>query len=227
MLSWGWNRPHRHEWAGIQVTMDNNLADSIINFVKNGGVLVSESALASYDKLSNATLESLGFNLSDLFGGSEKNIIETNDSSVKINKDLIQGQNIFGGFELDTYLYLQTFNNISSDVIFSWDNKPAGLLNYYGKGKAYLIGTFFTLSANGKDFIKKLLCIESMYQTQTIITQILESDEIIIEIYFNPNNMEEKIDISDRSIIDIFAKSFSNSTITLTPNTSALIIYKK
>jgi hypothetical protein len=103
-------------------------------YVKNGGVLVSEGRPGYVGGDGWLYDHQPGAGLNEVFGADEDLFYNTGDYKVSVK-----------GFALGEDVYLpylkQTYRNISGEVFMTdEEGKPCGVVNHYGKGKAYILG---------------------------------------------------------------------------------------
>ena len=140
--------------------VDSNLASRLIDYVKEGGMLIATARCAVKDEYNRVFTEPLPGLLRDLFGvtiedfdrleeNEEKEIVLNSASPFLSNKRFKSK----GWIEVLEATKAKIIGNHSGD----WtDGKPAVTINDYGKGKAVYIGTFMDYEASKRlidDFI--------------------------------------------------------------------------
>ena len=132
--------------------VDSNLASRLIDYVKEGGMLIATARCAVKDEYNRVFTEPLPGLLRDLFGvtiedfdrveeNEEKEIVLNSASPFLSNKRFKSK----GWIEVLEATKAKIIGNHSGD----WTNgKPAVTINDYGKGKAVYIGTFMDYEAS-------------------------------------------------------------------------------
>lgn len=140
------------------LAMSDKYAGLLKKYVHQGGTLISEACPGRYSDWDMANYQT-GFapGLDELFGCREKTIqmcIEQdreiyNEGKTRINwhKSFIgplhlRGVNDFKGIKLPASFYLETFDLTAGTPVFMNEDQIAGVVNTYGEGKTYLLGTF-------------------------------------------------------------------------------------
>jgi len=133
-------------------------AERLKAYVREGGVLISEACPGRYSDRHMANL-STGFapGLAELFGCHDAGIrmcLEQDGdhynkgySSGTWHKSFLPPQHLkgigaFKGISLPASFYVESFQMTTGKPFFMHDGKTAGVVNTYGKGTTYLLGTF-------------------------------------------------------------------------------------
>ncbi|MGI9072299.1 MAG: beta-galactosidase [Bryobacteraceae bacterium] len=129
------------------VMLSNEVAEGIKRFIQNGGTAVAEARLAWNDERGFASDVIPGFGLDEIFGAKEK-LIRPSDSpriTIESSADLpgLNGTQTIAGeaFEED----LDPLHGARVLGRFG-DGAPAIIVNSFGKGKAFLLGSFVALA---------------------------------------------------------------------------------
>lgn len=118
--------------------VSKKLADALKEYVKNGGAVLSDPYFGAFDEDMKLARQVPGFGFAEIFGGEEDDIF-LRDSVVLKNKD--------GAFPIEGNSQLETFRNVTADVLYSYeDGTPAILCNRCGRGRAVLSGVNLGLS---------------------------------------------------------------------------------
>jgi beta-galactosidase len=112
-------------------------SDKIKNWVKRGGILISEACPAYFGDQLHAGPVQPNLGLDELFGVRQKRVEFMPDILTDIKFDIF-GVNMGGeGF-------LQTYECMSGSACAFYEGDAIGVTNVYGKGKTLLIGTFLS-----------------------------------------------------------------------------------
>ena len=131
--------------------INKTIADKIIHWVENGGVLITESYTAGWN-IENGHHEKVvpGYGLDKVFK-IKQSLVEPADEGVvniKMDKDLPfikKNENVTGA------LVKETFFNNGAQVLASFEcDKAAITLSKFGKGKAIQIGSYIALEYHRK-----------------------------------------------------------------------------
>jgi beta-galactosidase len=131
--------------------INKTIADKIIHWVENGGVLITESYTAGWN-IEKGHHEKVvpGYGLDKVFK-IKQSLVEPADEGVvniKMDKDLPfikKNENVTGA------LVKETFFNQGAEVLASFDcDKAAITLSKFGKGKAIQIGSYVALEYHRK-----------------------------------------------------------------------------
>lgn len=113
------------------------VADTLKQWVKNGGTLISEGCPGYFGDLGRAGTMQPNLGLDELFGAEESFVQFTPDLLEKLEVTLDDSTAVHGGLALQTY-------TPTTGEPFATDNdgRCIGVTNNYGNGKTWLLGTF-------------------------------------------------------------------------------------
>jgi beta-galactosidase len=115
--------------------LPEKVADSLREFVRKGGILISEGCPAYYGDHGRAGEHQPNYGLDELFGARESNVQFT-PVLLENLKFQAQGKSVTGG------VYLQSYKPTSGSVTGTYrDGSPAVIDNQFGSGRTKLIGT--------------------------------------------------------------------------------------
>jgi len=178
--------------------MSETYAKTLADYVHHGGVLISAACPAIYNELSNATMASPAYELDAVFGCKEDNVYSVSD-------EMLEGDN---GLHVKTTHSVQTYRDVQGEVILRWNGLPAGVVNHFGKGKAYIIGTFFSPKVHNRELIQYLLHREGIVlaPADSVMVRRLESEHGQVVILYNRGNqtVREDLGLSEYSLIDSY-----------------------
>lgn len=150
-----WMNNHPIDWVSIQdiekicdyqmvylpypLVMDKKTADVLINYVKKGGFLISESSIGIRRENTWINCKVPNHGLDELFGCLEKKRFPVRSFQ---SVSFPEGKLNIKPHGFGSYLKLKT-----ADAIGFWENtEPAIALNKFGKGKAVLLGMYPSIS---------------------------------------------------------------------------------
>ncbi|MGH9631643.1 MAG: beta-galactosidase [Bryobacteraceae bacterium] len=118
------------------VMLKEETARKLIEYVEEGGQLISEGTPAYFGDRGRVGEVQPNFGLDKLFGARE--------SYVEFTPDLLDNLKLLvRGSKIDGRIFLQEYTPSTGTVVGHYENgKPAAIENRYGKGKTLLIGTF-------------------------------------------------------------------------------------
>ncbi|MEA4889601.1 MAG: beta-galactosidase [Clostridiaceae bacterium] len=162
--------------------MAADYARVLADYVSGGGTIISEAGAALFDEHSIATIESPAFGLDRVFGGCEDDLFDlrheaeagqTGEKKPVTEQSFdLEGCGVMAGLSVPGRHWLQTYRIQTGCPVFRWRGRAAGLVNHYGRGKAYLIGTFFSQSEPGLKIVERIL------QTEGLITAAAEREQV-------------------------------------------------
>lgn len=132
----------------LPVSMRKNYAKALSDFVEEGGVVVSETSPALFDEHGLAIVSPPGYGLDKAFGVKEKDSYSCSPhmwtSSIRDpdGPQWLQGIEDWKNCKIQIAGWIQHLEPTSAKAIFKSNDKIAGTVNSFGKGKAYVIGTF-------------------------------------------------------------------------------------
>lgn len=177
----------------MPICISQNGAESLIRFVENGGTLVSEAGLCSYDENGFYFVRVPGYGFSEITGVIEREIIPE-DTTIKIKTNYGE---IYG---LGERRFIENLGD--AEVIGEFEDKrPAILSCSYGKGKIIYIFTYPSIyyektgDSESLQNIQKLLGLEPSVDVTPlggITCRLLHSKRDKVLFVFN--NLEKETD---------------------------------
>jgi len=149
----------------LPLSMSAEYVEKLKEYVANGGSVVSEAYLASYDELSNAQLTIPSFGLDQLFGAREETIYQnTNRGFIKE----FYGKGDFADITVNSAEFSQTFSSSTGETIFSDVlGQTLGVKNHFGNGKTYLLGTLFSHLLQNDPLLERILVLNQVPVTDS------------------------------------------------------------
>lgn len=135
------------------IAVSDELMLNLKNYVKNGGTLISEACPGRYSKYGFSRSGRMSGIAEELFGVKHSDLIlcaepgQTHWVPVERSYGEIappsrfQGAGIFENHSVLANLYAETYIPARSTPILVYNDKIAGVVNDFGKGRAFLIGT--------------------------------------------------------------------------------------
>jgi beta-galactosidase len=137
------------------LSLSDRVFRKLKDYVASGGVLVSEACPGRYDEYGFTRPGELVEEAEEVFG-VEHESLQLCHEPVKPPKwaprersygeikpsTRFEGEGAFKGHSVLASLYVETFKCRTARPILTCEGKVSGAVNNYGKGKAYLIGTF-------------------------------------------------------------------------------------
>jgi len=152
-----------------------------------------------------------------VFGCLEEDLCEIKDKTIWLpgcNSVVLRGEAECDGLNLHTTHFLQTYRVNTAKAIFQYNGSTSGVVNTYGKGKAYLLGTFFLQNSGNDAFLEKILRIEGIDETNEkkvsdgiqfdgnceLMIQYLESEcgEVVFAYNKGKQNARFSTEVTDR-----------------------------
>ena len=137
------------------LALNDDVFDMLKKYVDSGGTLVSEACPGRYDHFGFARPGELSAGAEELFGVEQESLKLCHEPKQPprwtpkersygevIPATRFKGTGTFKGYSVLPSLYVQTFNTKFATPILRCSEKVSGVVNDFGKGKAYLIGTF-------------------------------------------------------------------------------------
>jgi len=217
------------------VSMSGEYANALKRYVHNGGILISEACPAIYNELSNCTLQSPGFELDEVFGCREKDILEVDfikeDTGTK-EELMLSGEGVLSGTEIQTNHFIQLYTLTGGDEIATWNTDTAGVRNSYGKGRSYVIGTFFGQSATNFDMIKKILAAEGIksFEKDHPLISRLSSDKGEAMFFYNKKDTETAFEFNIKVGLDYvghYGGALTENGIRIPAKSSACVVWER
>ncbi len=158
------------------LAISNEVMKKLADYVSNGGNLISEAGVSRFDKNTFCVRGEISMAASELFGVKQSSftmVCEPNNGhrwspwartwGEFLESASLKGVNDMDGFSTLANVYLQTYKCTGSKPTLTYKDQVAGTVNKYGKGKAWLLGTF--VGHNGTayrnkathQFVKKLM----------------------------------------------------------------------
>ena len=232
------------------ISLTDRQERSIKQYVQAGGVIISEACVRRISDHGYATRGEISYNLKEVFGVEHKDLYmikEPSGSRWTVPEysigDYYEDVILYNNDVLYPNLYLETFIPVTAQTLLK--NKSgdcAGSVNNYGKGKAYLIGTF--IGHNGtayknevvNHFVEELLdsCdIEKNKKAKLLYRRrIDEKNGLEALLITNPSYQasEAKFDISGKIADNILDADVcvedDKMTVRLKPLDAAIVVLK-
>lgn len=125
----------------------DQVADQLVQFVKNGGTLISEATPGRFDDYGFGRAEEMAPGLPELFGVDHDRLMAWQTEGTHLPGDeparwTLSGVGELGGREAQGSLYLQTLKvRAGTQVILKHGDFVVGTAKAHGKGRAILIGS--------------------------------------------------------------------------------------
>jgi len=136
------------------VALGSSVIESLKTYVRNGGTVISEACPGRLDRFGMAFPSELAPGVEELFGARHRQVVvirEPNDEAKWSGMAIgfgdsaafeeLTGAGEFSGHRVFPAYYLQTLLPSAARPILMAGNEVAGIVNTYGKGQAYLVGT--------------------------------------------------------------------------------------
>lgn len=137
------------------LAIDDRVFELLKDYVASGGVLISEACPGRYDRLGFTRPGELAAGAEELFGVEHRSVKLCHEpgqqprwtprerSYGEIRKATrFEGTGLFTGHSVLPSLYIETYETKGSTPILLCENEVTGVVNDFGKGRSYLIGTF-------------------------------------------------------------------------------------
>jgi len=199
-------KDYKMVYIAYPVVMDKKTAKVLENYVKEGGVLISEASIGVRQENTWVSPEVPGCGLEELFGLKEvfRLIDKEKDISIPDINAKILSSKVTAKLDVD-----------NAEIIASWedDNTPAVTINQYGKGKAIYIATYPSISyLNNKDdsilklfkFLAKKAGVSSPISVsgvkgKVVIRSLRKQDKRLVFV-FNYEDYEQNVIIKGHSL---------------------------
>lgn len=182
-----------------QISLPNNYADSLENFVQNGGKLIIDGLTAFFDENLHNTMKT-GFDFEKLFGG--------NISEFKFVNDIFTTN--VEGIEIPSHLWRGFLNPTSGNWINENNSERTGIRNKQGKGEVVWIPSLLGLGSrivNDYSGLISLLEMETKtslenlpvrfsQQKKNMLMKTLQSGDIFITIVVNKNELPQEVKLN-------------------------------
>lgn len=145
------------------VAMSSEHAGRLEDWVKQGGVLISEACPGYFGDRFHVGGAQPGNGLEELFGVEQCRAEFMPDLMEDMTFELM-GETVYGGG------YLQTYRVVTAEAVSRYKDEVLAAVNSFGKGKAMLIGTHMSLGYEkhgdgmGRGIFKKLLAFAGISQ---------------------------------------------------------------
>lgn len=187
-------------FAPISIVLEHETADAMKNYVKEGGVLVSEFRPGWSDKDGNNATKIPGMGLDELFGCYELWWRESKHTEMHVNGELFKNLKTLSGGGYEEAFALNGGNAIG---VFS-DGSAAIVMNKFGKGTAVVVGTLLSReyeksrAQDVKQFFRRMLKIAAVSPSIRVTdpnvfieTRLLEIRNGYIVFFFNHDSSNE------------------------------------
>ena len=223
------------------ISMDEESFERIKEYVKNGGVLISECCPGRYTKYGLARDQQIIGD--EFFGVRHKEIIQIREKDRVLwsekdptfveyhSSEYLKGSGIFEGLQIMPSFYIETYDIVDGKEILRYRDKVCGVMKNYGKGKVFLIGTFIGHSIltyedrKTEKFLKKL--VETIDIRENKIGKLLfrrkfyKDKELLFLINPTDKRVKEKI---GTGYVDIFAGEGKTSDVSVEPLSVKILI---
>ncbi len=187
-------------FAPISIVLEQKTAEAMKNYVRKGGVLISEFRPGWSDKDGNNATKIPGMGLDELFGCYELWWRESKHPQVHINEGFSKDLKMLNGSGYEEAFALNGGNAIG---VFN-DGSAAIVMNKFGKGTAVVIGTLLSReyeksrAQDIEQFFREMLKIanvnSSAYVTDPSVfieTRLLKFQNDYIAFFFNHEELNE------------------------------------
>lgn len=137
------------------VSISDKILTRLSGYVKNGGNLISEAGVARYSENAYCNRGEISKVASQLFGVKSASFTMVSEPGNAhrwspqprtwgefLDATMLTGKNELEGLETRANVYLQTFDCTDSKPCLWYNNKIAGTVKNYGKGIAWMFGTY-------------------------------------------------------------------------------------
>lgn len=158
------------------LAISDSLVEALSDYVEQGGVLISEACAGRYNKYGFANLNGLNPLMEKLCGAREKDVLMCKEwgeekywtppegrAGELVGPVLLEGTGPLNDHNIQANVYVETLTPSQSKPILLWQKEVTGVVNSYGKGKVYLIGTFLGHAvatyedSNTRNFLLRIL----------------------------------------------------------------------
>ncbi len=158
------------------VSISDSILDKLSAYVKKGGNLISEAGVARFNENAYSNRGEISKAASELFGVKQTGFTmvrepgnETRWSPAArtwgefLDAAVLTGKNELEGLKTPANVYIQTYDTVDSKPCLSYKEKIAGTVKNYGKGRAWLLGTYIGHNGtayrneNTTQFVKSLM----------------------------------------------------------------------
>jgi hypothetical protein len=240
------DRTSLNKYKAIIMPFPVFISDSILKklsaYVENGGNLVSEAGIARFNENGYSNRGEISKFASQLFGVKQTGFTMVSEPGNGhrwsprprtwgefLDATMLKGKDDLDGVQTRANVYLQTFDCIDSKPCLWYNDKIAGTIRNYGKGKAWLFGTYIGHSGTAyrdnytPEFVKSLMSkcgIKPQYEGGFLVRKRTVNGKEAL-IITNPTNQKrtEQLDISDwKNAITLFDEpvKIANNKITIT-----------
>jgi len=136
------------------ISLSDEVTQAYQSYVRDGGVLICEATPARLGKYGYGFPSEMGPGIADLFGAAHKQVVTVREphdgakwtGAERTYGDSVEYRDLVGvgeaaGLAVSPAYHLQTLTLTTGSVLLKSQNEIAGVVNKYGSGRAYLIGT--------------------------------------------------------------------------------------
>ena len=194
------------------VFMSDKTAENLEKYVVGGGMLVSEATPGRIKE--NGITRRGKMTMCEVFGVRHKFLQMVSEPGYNhkftpqprtwgeyLTPAEFTGKGIFDGHNLRANIYIQCFDLNGAEEMLAYDGMAAGAMNFYGKGRAVIIGSYIGHNANAyrndasNNFVKKLLSLANINHADSDGVNIRErsADGKKAHVIFNMTDETKKV----------------------------------
>lgn len=202
----------------VPLSISDENAEKLMAYVKSGGNLVSEACCGKFNDNSYCNRGELSPLMRKMFAVKHKDTVMVREPGNEMRwlpdeaawgmyreATKLRGVGLLKGHRLQTNVYLETFECSGSDPVLKYGDEIAGVVNEYGQGTAWLLGTFAGHNGNAYRDESTWATVLSILEQCKVLPEkcgkLLLSKRVIPDkeawIFFNPTSEDvvEKINV--------------------------------